>query len=242
MSTLKTSSKPCEVKLERIQSDASSMRRGPTTPTSSPRQSKKLRTMSTDDKKPLVGKLPAVRFGDLKASTEHVVNSATLRVNGHNSSKMGHVSSKMGPFSKMSPDVKVGLGPKTDLELVDDSSFIPNSVQMKSSELLEACKALGTNDGNISTSIYREPSSKGSWRCPLPPRKPATPLTEKELLPATASVYIKTPEEAFSPHLLDFCLKHPIVLVQNLAPACNLDLNLYTTKSLVDMHPHHPVF
>ena len=228
MSTHKTSSKSCEVKLERIQPNTSNMRRGPLTPTSSPRQSKKLRTASTstDDKKPLVGKIPAIRFGDLKASTEHVVNSATLRVNGHNNN-----------ISKM----KMSLGPKSDLELADDSSFIPNSVQLNSSELLEASKALGTNDGKISTSVYREPGSQGSLGCPLPPQKPVTPLTPKELLPATASLYINTPEEAFSPHLLDLCLKHPIVLVRNLAPACGLDLKLYTTKTLVDMHPHHPV-
>jgi hypothetical protein len=48
-------------------------------------------------------------------------------------------------------------------------------------------------------------------------------------------------QEAFSPQLLDFCLQRPIVLVRNLAPACNIDLGLYTTKTLAETHPNHPV-
>jgi hypothetical protein len=48
-------------------------------------------------------------------------------------------------------------------------------------------------------------------------------------------------QEAFSPQLLDLCLQRPIVLVRNLAPACNIDLSLYTTKTLVETHPNHPV-
>jgi len=112
---------------------------------------------------------------------------------------------------------------------------------MTSAELVAACEALGTNDGKISTSIYRETRPKGGLGCPLPPEKPSTPLSKEELVPPTPTVYIRNSEEAFSPHLLDFCLKHPIVLVRNLAPACNLDLQLYTTKTLVQMHPNHPV-
>jgi hypothetical protein len=29
--------------------------------------------------------------------------------------------------------------------------------------------------------------------------------------------------------------------VRNLAPACNIDLGLYTTKTLAETHPNHPV-
>jgi hypothetical protein len=47
-------------------------------------------------------------------------------------------------------------------------------------------------------------------------------------------------KEAFSPQLHNFCLQHPIVLVGNLAPACNIDLSLYSTKTLAETLPNHP--
>ena len=61
------------------------------------------------------------------------------------------------------------------------------------------------------------------------------------MLPRTTCVYVQNEHEAFSPQLLDICLKKPIVLVRNLANACGMDLGLYTTKKLVEMHPNHPV-
>ena len=74
-----------------------------------------------------------------------------------------------------------------------------------------------------------------------PPTRPAVSLTDKEMLPSTPCVYVQNSQEAFSPQLLDICLKRPIVLVRNLANACGMDLGLYTTKKLVEMHPNHPV-
>ena len=204
-------SKPCAVKLERIRSPKNVRRNA--SANSSPRMSKKLKTTTGVDKKPnlpLVGKLPAVKFGNLRASQEDTVNFSSLR---DDSAKIA----------------------------ADKACFIPNSVQMTSSQLLEACEALGTNDGTISTSIYQESDPKVGLSFPLPQDPPATLLSKEELLPPTASVYIHKKEELFSPHLLDFCFKHPIVLVRNLAPACDLDLQLFTTKTLVEQHPNHPV-
>ena len=37
------------------------------------------------------------------------------------------------------------------------------------------------------------------------------------------------------------CFSFLLVLVRNLANACKMDLSLYTTKTLVEMHPNHPV-
>ena len=74
-----------------------------------------------------------------------------------------------------------------------------------------------------------------------PPTRPAVSLTDNEMLPSTPCVYVQNSQEAFSPQLLDLCLKRPIVLVRNLANACGMDLGLYTTKKLVEMHPNHPV-
>ena len=221
----------CAVKLERIGStnstSSSSQRRGSTM-----RQTKKMRTTSThsvDEKK--------VKFSDV----DDGVNSSTIKIMGQNSrfaAKMG--LGKMNYGSKPRHSADSGIFEEEDIK-PDLESYIPNCVQMTSSELVAACEAIGTNSGNISTSIYREKRTRGGLGCPLPPEKPATPLTKEELVPPTPTVYIRTSEEAFSPHLLDFCLKHPIVLVRNLAPACNLDLQLYTTKTLVEMQPNHPV-
>jgi hypothetical protein len=174
---------------------------------------KKLKTTTNVDKKtllPLVGKLPAIKFGNLRASQEYVVNSSSLR---DDSAKIE----------------------------VDKACHIPNCVQMTSAQLLEVCEAMGSNDGNISTSIYQESNPKVGRSFPFPQDPPDTPLSKDELLPQTASIYIHKKEELFSPHLLDFCFKHPIVLVRNLAPVCDLDLQLFTTKTLVEMHPNHPV-
>ena len=74
-----------------------------------------------------------------------------------------------------------------------------------------------------------------------PPTRPSVSLTEEELLPRTTCIYVQNSNEAFSPQLLDVCLKRPIVLVRNLANACGMDLSLYTTKKLVETHPNHPV-
>ena len=111
-----------------------------------------------------------------------------------------------------------------------------DSVHMTSKKLKEAVEAIEPSvDGRIPTSIY---VSDG---CETPTPKPAVALGSEEMNPPTPCYYVNSKEEAFSPQLLDLCLKRPIVLVRNLAPACDLDLSLYTTKTLVDSNPDHPV-
>lgn len=39
----------------------------------------------------------------------------------------------------------------------------------------------------------------------------------------------------------EFCLKHPIAVVRGLANALDLDLGLFSTKTLVDANPDHSV-
>ena len=170
-------SKPCAVKLERMMSPPSVRRTSSASLSSSPRQSKKMRTSNNNvEQNRVVGKIPAVKFGDLRPSHEHVVNYASLKV-------------KLNSNGETKPKI-ISLKGNSNKQ----SMLLPESVQMSSIELLEACEALGTNDGNISTSIYAGKS--------VPPENPATPLTKEELTPPTASIYINTPEEAFSPQLL----------------------------------------
>lgn len=73
------------------------------------------------------------------------------------------------------------------------------------------------------------------------PEKPVTPLSIPELFPPTPSIFVRSTQEAFSPQLLELCLQKPIVLIRNLTHVCNIDLSLYSTKTLVEMHPNHPV-
>ncbi|TRY75310.1 hypothetical protein TCAL_01654, partial [Tigriopus californicus] len=107
-------------------------------------------------------------------------------------------------------------------------------VSLSSSELLSCCKDLGHDDGDINTRLYDAPPVN-------PPKSKATSLSREELLPPTPSVYVRSKEEAYSPQLLEFCLQKPIVLIRNLASICDIDLQLYSTKRLVQSHPSHPV-
>jgi len=113
-------------------------------------------------------------------------------------------------------------------------------LELDSTQLKEAIAKLGYDPhGKIPTSLLVRPKANSS--IPEPPTRPAVSLTDKEMLPSTPCVYVQNSQEAFSPQLLDICLKRPIVLVRNLANACGMDLGLYTTKKLVEMHPNHPV-
>ena len=113
----------------------------------------------------------------------------------------------------------------------------PLSVHMSSTELVKAVEMLGFNDGAISTSCY---SKKNVHK---PPTKPEVPLTKQELSPPTPCIFAKSKEDAFSPQLFQMCLQQPIVVIRNLChkDVCDIDLSLYSTKVLVDKHPHHAV-
>ena len=76
-------------------------------------------------------------------------------------------------------------------------------------------------------------------RIPVPPQPPATPA--KNLSPPTPSVSIETADEAYSPRLQEYCFAEPISLVRGLANALQIDLGLYTTKSLVETQPDHQI-
>ena len=140
-------------------------------------------------------------------------------------------------------------------------------VELKATEFEATVEKLGHDpDGNLSTSLFD--GVHLTTPVPLPPSRPSVKLTDEELLPPTpcksavclqlqsavqtlfvliffeifvTGIYINDPSEAYSPQLLDLCLKRPIVMVRNLATACDIDLSLYSTKTLVETHPNHPV-
>ena len=111
---------------------------------------------------------------------------------------------------------------------------------LPSSDLVEAIDKLGHDpQGKISTSLLVRQDAISA--IPEPNTRPVVALTQEELLPPTPCVYVNDRREAFSPQLLDLCLKRPIVLVRNLANACGMDLGLYTTRKLVETNPNHPL-
>lgn len=112
-------------------------------------------------------------------------------------------------------------------------------VQMTGQEVVTECERVGPppHPQNISTSVLEEgvPTPMPKLRSQLPK------LTEDQLLPPTPSVHVKTSQDAYSPQLLDWCLQRPITVIRGLTQACNIDLGLYTVKTLVQTNPHHPV-
>ena len=74
---------------------------------------------------------------------------------------------------------------------------------------------------------------------PKAPAIPKNPLSD--LNPATPSVLLETRREATSIQLQQYCLSQPICIVRGIANVLKLDLGLFSTKTLVESHPDHPI-
>jgi len=111
------------------------------------------------------------------------------------------------------------------------------NTSMTASAIIEECRRVGPGTGPLSTSVLGEgePSPIPKIRAQLPK------LSASQLLPSTPCVQVKNKQEAFSPQLLEWCLQRPITVIRGLAQVCDMDLSLYTTKSLVESHPNHPL-
>lgn len=207
----------CEVKLERLsanqQQDCSS----------------KFKRPHEDDLRPPV-KLKVKINGNLKAISSSAGPQPTF------SQPLAQVqANSTAPRGGVPAPVRKTLPTYVPLPLPERFDPSLDSVQLK-----EAIEKLGFDPkGKISTSLLNEDDTFES--IPQPPKRPNVPLTPEELLPPTPCVYVSDDSEAMSPQLLDVCLKRPIVLVRNLAQACRMDLGLYSTKTLVETHPNHPV-
>ena len=82
----------------------------------------------------------------------------------------------------------------------------PFAKDLNSQDLIKTIDDLGFNpEGQISTSLLVRENQVHP--IPDPPTRPKVPLSNEELLPLTPCVYVSNPEEAFSPQLLDLCLK-----------------------------------
>lgn len=62
--------------------------------------------------------------------------------------------------------------------------------------------------------------------------------TDEQLLPTPPTINLNVDNEAFSPWMRDFCLEHPITVINNLAQILNFDLSLFATKTIAKMNPN----
>ena len=76
-------------------------------------------------------------------------------------------------------------------------------------------------------------------RIPTPPQPPAQVSTD--LCPPTPSIIVENYDEAISPELQQYCLSHPICVVRGLTQVLQLDLGLYSTKTLLATQPDHQI-
>jgi len=126
----------------------------------------------------------------------------------------------------------------TTVDIVQQETYHPPdlNIKMTSEEVFEICVKSVPKNGRISTSVLPEDQPP-----PTPPERPGVKLSKEQLLPPTPSVYLENKKDAFSPQLQEFCLQHPITVVRGIAAALKLDLGLFSTKTLVELQPDHPV-
>ena len=131
---------------------------------------------------------------------------------------------------------EVRVSPLAGIKL-EASPVYDINTDMSASEIISSCERVGPGSGPISTSVQADQAV-----VPRPKRRHELPkLSPEQLLPATPSVHVKTKAEAFSPQLLEWCLQRPITVIRGMAQACDIDLGLYTTKTLAQTNPNHPV-
>ncbi|UJR27393.1 hypothetical protein I4U23_008683 [Adineta vaga] len=75
---------------------------------------------------------------------------------------------------------------------------------------------------------------------PTPPQA-LKATTSLDLNPSTPSVILETRREATSTQLQQYCLSQPICIVRGLSNVLKLDLGLFSTKTLVESQPDHPI-
>ena len=233
-SVCSTAAKKCEVKLERLSSTQ------PTTPSNM--MNNNSTTDSSKFKRPLSSIKDQLHDDDLRPPVK-----LKVRIGGPTQQPQpaAQVTSRTNTARGVSPMTPMApAAPLTLKKELPEYQPLPTPAtfdsSLKSKDLFEAIDKLGYDPaGKISTSLLVRPEAPST--IPDPPKRPSVALNNEELLPLTPCVYVNDSREAFSPQLLDLCLKRPIVLVRNLAAACDMDLGLYTTKKLVEMHPNHPV-
>lgn len=111
---------------------------------------------------------------------------------------------KTEPVVKLEKLCEIDIKPKFTIDMT--SRELQAAVkQLPPKEVLSSCNVLGVDCGP-----------------PSPPDCPPQKLTREQLQPPTPSVFLENKKHAFSPQLQEFCLKHPIAVVRQLAAALKL--------------------
>ncbi|KAI8772287.1 lysine-specific demethylase 6A-like isoform X4 [Biomphalaria glabrata] len=108
-------------------------------------------------------------------------------------------------------------------------------INMSGSKIIELSKGQGLIHPSLSSILGEDHPP------PHPPCAPSPPLPKDSLNPPTPSVYLDNKKDAFSIQLQQFCHQQPVVVIRGIAGALKLDLGLFSTKSLVEANPDHPV-
>ncbi|KAM4710861.1 lysine-specific demethylase 6A-like isoform 2-T2 [Anableps anableps] len=175
--------------------------------------------------------------GQSPPTTTTITTSTAPAVNGN--SKGGISEDSQSPL-KAEPPTLTGLiatPPHGHSSSSSSSSSSSVSIYPSSTDVLKACRNLGKN-GLSNSSILLD-------KCP-PPRLPPPPspaLPKDKLNPPTPSIYLENKRDAFFPPLHQFCTNpsNPVTVIRGLAGALKLDLGLFSTKTLVEANPEHPV-
>jgi lysine-specific demethylase 6A len=107
--------------------------------------------------------------------------------------------------------------PILKIEKLEFAEKICFNNRMLAKEILEATRKLDPADCPATCSILAPETPP-----PTPPEIPEVKMTREQLQPPTPSVFLENKKHAFSPQLQEFCLKHPIAVIRQLASALKL--------------------
>jgi histone demethylase len=103
-------------------------------------------------------------------------------------------------------------------KLVEFDSKVEFSNKMTAKEVYECVKSMDNSECSATVSVLSPELPP-----PSPPENPINlRLTREQLQPPTPSVFLENKKHAFSPQLQEFCLKHPIAVVRQMASALKL--------------------
>ncbi|XP_029678012.1 histone demethylase UTY-like [Formica exsecta] len=103
------------------------------------------------------------------------------------------------------------------------------NIEADAKTIIEVCKDKGLNSVpkfSLLSVCQREP-----------PNPPNQRLTKEQLSPVIPYKQLTSRNEAFNPEIRELCLKHPIFVIRDLVATLNFDVDLFTTKTLIDTNP-----
>lgn len=103
------------------------------------------------------------------------------------------------------------------------------NIEVDANTIIKACQGKGLNE------VPQHSLLNCCQRAP--PNPPNQRLSEEQLLPCTPTICLSNKNEIFNPWVRQFCLRQPIVLIQNLVKFLDFDLSLFTTDTLVKVNP-----